>query len=55
MPRYDDEGPGVLGYFLRLILVLVLLGGVGFGAFTLFGDLSRPPLPVSQPVTLPQG
>ena len=53
MSLYDD-GPGVIGYLLRLVLILVLLGGVGFLAFAYFGDLSRQPEPRSLPVELPQ-
>lgn len=55
MPRYRDEGPGVFGYLVRFVAVLVVLGGLGLGAFTLFGDLSRPVEPRSLPVDLPQG
>lgn len=55
MPRYNDDGPGVLGYLMRTVLVLVVLGGLGLGAFTLFGDLSRPAEPRSLSVDLPQG
>lgn len=55
MPRYNDDGPGFFGYLTRVMVVLVLLGGLGLGAFTLFGDLSRPAEPRSLPVDLPQG
>ena len=55
MPRYDDDGPGFFGYVIRLLVVLVLVGGVGFVAFAWFGDLSRTPEPRSLPVTLPTG
>jgi hypothetical protein len=54
MPRYRDEGPGVFGYLFRGVLVLVLLGGLGLGAFVMFGDLSRPAEPRSLSVDLPQ-
>ena len=54
MPRYDD-GPGILGYLFRLVMILVVLGGIGFVAFAYFGDLSRTPEPRSLPVTLGQG
>lgn len=54
MPRYRDEGPGVFAYLLRGILMLALLGGLGLAAFTMFGDLSRPPEPRSLIVDLPQ-
>ena len=55
MPRYDDEGPGFFDYLLRLVLVLALLGGVGFVVFAYFGDLGRAPEPRVLPVDLPQG
>ena len=55
MPRYDDEGPGILGYLLRLVVVLLLVGGVGLAGFAWFGALGRPTEPRSLPVTLPQG
>lgn len=55
MARYDDDGPGFFGYLFRLVLVLVLVGGVGFVAFAYFGDLSRTPEPRSIPVELQMG
>lgn len=54
MPRYDD-GPGFFGYLIRLLVLLVLLGGIGLVGFAYFGDLSRAPEPRSLPVELPQG
>ena len=51
MARYD-EGPGLGGYLLRLLLVLVVLGGLGLVGFAYFGDLSRPAAPRLLPVTL---
>lgn len=55
MRTYDDDGPGLLGYLVRLLAVVVLLGGLGLGAFTLFGDISRPAAPRSFSVDLPSG
>ncbi len=54
MPRYN-EGPGFFGYLFRLIVVLVLVGGVGFVAVAYFGDLGRTPEPRSLPVALQRG
>ncbi|MCL4674633.1 MAG: hypothetical protein KJZ59_01055 [Pararhodobacter sp.] len=54
MPRYDD-GPGLLGYLFRLVLILLLVFGIGFVAFAYFGDLSRAPEPRSVPVDLNGG
>ncbi|MCA2010195.1 hypothetical protein [Pararhodobacter sp. CCB-MM2] len=54
MPRYND-GPGFFGYLFRLVLILVLVGGVGFVAFAYFGDLGRAPEPRSLPVDLQLG
>jgi len=51
MPRYD-EGPGIAGYVMRVLLMLVLLAGIGLVAFAYFGDLSRPAAPRMLPVTL---
>jgi hypothetical protein len=51
MARSDDR-PGIRGYLFRLILILLLLGGLGFLAFAYFGDLSVPTEPHSQPVEL---
>ena len=52
MARYDDEGPGLFGYLIRFVFLIVLLGGIGLVGFAFFGDLSRPAAPVSLPVTL---
>lgn len=49
--RYDDR-PTLLGYLFRFLLMLVLVGGIGFVAFAYFGDLSRTPEPHSLPVDL---
>lgn len=54
MPRYQ-EGPGLLGYLFRFLLLVVLLAGLGFVAFAYLGDLSRPAQPQIQPVTLGGG
>lgn len=54
MSRYDDR-PGILGYLVRLLIMLVLVGGVGFVAFAYFGDLSRTPQPHTLPVDLNLG
>ncbi|MFN3954714.1 MAG: hypothetical protein ACK4LQ_09690 [Pararhodobacter sp.] len=51
MARNDDR-PGILGYLFRLILILLLLGGIGLLAFAYFGDLSVEPQPRSMPVDL---
>jgi len=51
MPRYDD-GPGFFGYLFRLVVILILVGGLGFIAFAYFGDLGRVPEPRSLPVEL---
>lgn len=53
MPRYR-EGPGILGYLFRLLVVLVLLGALGLVGYAYFGDLARAPAPRSLPVQLPQ-
>lgn len=49
MARYDD-GPGVIGYLFRLIMMLVFVSGIGFLAYAYFGDLSRTPEPRVIPV-----
>lgn len=54
MARYDD-GPGLAGYLLRFIFMLILLAGIGFVAFAYFGDLDRPAAPRMLPVTLGGG
>lgn len=54
MARYDD-GPGLAGYLLRLIVLLVFLMGIGFVAFAFLGDLSRDPAPRVVPVILGTG
>lgn len=54
MPRYDD-GPGVMGYLFRLLLVLLVLAGIGLAGFAYVGDLSRPAEPRLVPVTLGGG
>ena len=51
MPRYDD-GPGFFGYLLRLLVILILVGGIGFVAFAYFGEIGRAPEPRSLPVEL---
>lgn len=50
--RHYDDGPGLLGYLFRLIVVLVVLGGLGFVAFAYVGDLSRAPETRSFPVEM---
>lgn len=35
------EGPGFFGWLFRLLMILILLGGLGFMAFAYVGDLSR--------------
>ena len=52
--RYDD-GPGLFSYLFRLVLILVLVGGIGFLAFAYFGNLDRTPEPRSLPVELRLG
>ena len=52
MARYDD-GPGLFGYLIRLILVIVALAAVGLVAFAFFGDLSLPATPQVVPVPVP--
>ena len=42
--RYDDR-PSLPGYLFRLLMMLVLVGGLGFVAFAYFGDLSVTPEP----------
>jgi hypothetical protein len=54
MARYD-EGPGLGGYVMRVLALLILLTGIGFVAFAYFGDLSRPAEPRAVPVTLGGG
>lgn len=54
MARHD-EGPGLGGYLLRFLLVLVVLAGVGLVGYAYFGDLSRPAQPRLLPVTLGGG
>lgn len=49
---YRDDRPGILGYLFRLILILLVLGGLGFLAFAYVGDLSVPTAPRSLPVDL---
>lgn len=51
MPRYDDR-PGLLGYLMRFLVMLILLAGIGLVGFAYVGDLSRPAQPRIQPVTL---
>lgn len=53
--RHNDDRPGILGYLFRLVVILVLLGGVGFVSFAYFGDLTRTPEPRSLPVDLQLG
>lgn len=47
-----EDRPGFLSYLLRFLLILLLVGGVGFLAFAWFGDLSVTPEPRSVPVEL---
>lgn len=35
------DGPGFFGWLFRLLLILFLLGGLGFLGFAFVGDLSR--------------
>ncbi|KPQ06361.1 MAG: hypothetical protein HLUCCA12_10245 [Rhodobacteraceae bacterium HLUCCA12] len=51
MARRDDR-PGFLGYLFRLILILIILGGLGFLAFAYIGDLSVPMTTQDVPVDL---
>ncbi|WP_323037166.1 hypothetical protein [Pararhodobacter sp.] len=51
MSRYDD-GPGLFGYLFRLIVILALVGGIGFLAYAYFGDLSQTPEPRSIPIDI---
>lgn len=51
MPRYRNEGPGVLSYLFRFVLMLVVLAGLGLVAFAYVGDLGVTPAPQSVPVT----
>ncbi|MCC5969717.1 MAG: hypothetical protein JJU15_07190 [Pararhodobacter sp.] len=48
----SDDRPGFLGYLFRLILILLIVGGLGFMAFAYFGDLSVPTSPRNLPVDL---
>lgn len=48
---YDDR-PSLIGYLVRLLVIVLLVGGAGFLAFAYFGDLSREPQPRSLPVEL---
>lgn len=52
---FEDERPGFLSYFFRLILILLLLGLIGLVAFAYFGDLSVEPQPRSLPVEIDAG
>ncbi|WP_165814484.1 hypothetical protein [Pararhodobacter oceanensis] len=55
MSRFDrryDERPGFFGYLFRLLVILILFGGLGFLGFAYLGDLSRAPEPRSVPVEL---
>lgn len=52
--RYDDR-PGFFGYLFRLLVILIIVGGLGFVAFAYFGDLSQTPEPRSLPVDLSGG
>ncbi|GAB4261838.1 MAG: hypothetical protein Kow0013_06750 [Pararhodobacter sp.] len=53
--RHYDDGPGFFGYLFRLIMVLILLGGIGFLAFAYVGDLSQPATPRRIPLDLNEG
>lgn len=48
----SDDRPGFLGYFFRLSLIVLILGGLGFLAFAYFGDLAITPEPRSLPVEI---
>jgi len=48
----SDDRPGFLGFFFRLVLILLILGGLGFLAFAYFGDLSISPEPRSLPIDI---
>ena len=50
--RPYDDGPGLFGWLFRLLMMVILVGGLGFLAFAFFGDISRPPEPRSLPVDL---
>ncbi|MCB1395689.1 MAG: hypothetical protein H6898_08680 [Rhodobacter sp.] len=50
--RHYDDGPGFFGYLFRLIVMLLVVGGLGFVAFAYVGDLSRAPQEHSFPVNL---
>jgi hypothetical protein len=39
------DGPGFFGWLFRFLVILVILGGLGFLAFAYVGDLSREPEP----------
>lgn len=52
MARYDD-GPGLFGYLIRLILIIVVLAALGLVAYAFVGDLSQTPSPQVVPVPLP--
>jgi hypothetical protein len=54
MARYD-EGPGFLSYLFRFLMVVILVVGLGFVAYSLVGDLARPASPRIVPVTLGGG
>lgn len=54
MARYD-EGPGLFGYLVRFLVMMVLLLGVGFVAYSYVGNLDRPASPRILPVTLGGG
>lgn len=49
---FNDDRPGILGYLFRLILILLVLGAIGFIAFAYVGDLSVPTEPRTLPVDL---
>ncbi|MEZ5752471.1 MAG: hypothetical protein R3D60_11060 [Paracoccaceae bacterium] len=49
MPRYHDDRPGIFGYLLRLIVILVVLAAIGLVGFAYFGDLS----PVTEARSIP--
>lgn len=51
----NDDGPGLFGYLLRGVFVLILVAGVGFVAFAYLGDLGNPAAPRVLPVTLGTG
>lgn len=49
--RYDDR-PTILGYLFRLVMMLVLVGAIGFVAYAYFGDISREPESRTLPIDL---